>query len=254
MKTIEPCEILQWDTEFFGLRIARVIGHRLNPQRTKKILKWCKIHAIECLYFLAEASHQGTVKLAEDYGFRLVDIRVTLECKVKGRQIENTKDQSETVEIRPSRSKDIAILQKITRTKYGDSRFYFDPGFPAESCHKLYETWIKRSCEGYADVVLVAELNSQPEGYISCHLSPDKSIGQIGLLGVASQAAGRKIGQKLLQHSLEWFAEENVEIVRVVTQGRNIAAQHLYQRGGFLTCNVQLWYHKWFSNYMPDET
>jgi hypothetical protein len=35
--------------------------------------------------------------------------------------------------------------------------------------------------------------------------------------------------------------------VLVVTQGRNYAAQRLYQRNQFRTCEVQLWYHKWYS-------
>jgi len=32
----------------------------------------------------------------------------------------------------------------------------------------------------------------------------------------------------------------------VVTQGRNLAAQRLYQRNGFVTASLQLWYHRWF--------
>ena len=254
MEIMEPCELLQWDTEFFGLRIGRVVGHRLNLQRTKNILEWCEARAIDCLYFLADPNHQQTVRLAEDHGFCLVDIRVTLECKVQDRKFENIRYQSQKVKVRPSHSKDIAFLQKIARTLYGDSRFYFDPGFSTEFCHKLYETWIKLSCEGYADVVIVAEVKKQPVGYISCHLSSNKSIGQIGLLGIASQVSGRKIGNLLVRHSLDWFAEKGVDIVRVVTQGRNIPAQRLYQRCGFLACDVQLWYHKWFPNQVKRET
>jgi hypothetical protein len=34
--------------------------------------------------------------------------------------------------------------------------------------------------------------------------------------------------------------------VNVVTQGRNSKAQRLYERCGFLTRSVQLWYHRWF--------
>ena len=34
--------------------------------------------------------------------------------------------------------------------------------------------------------------------------------------------------------------------MKVVTQGRNIAGQRLYQRCGFLTRSVELWYHKWY--------
>jgi hypothetical protein len=35
--------------------------------------------------------------------------------------------------------------------------------------------------------------------------------------------------------------------VAVVTQGRNGAAQRLYQRCGFVTHALDLWYHKWYS-------
>jgi hypothetical protein len=35
-------------------------------------------------------------------------------------------------------------------------------------------------------------------------------------------------------------------MVKTVTQGRNIPAQRTYQRCGFQTAAVQLWYHRWF--------
>ena len=34
----------------------------------------------------------------------------------------------------------------------------------------------------------------------------------------------------------------------VVTQGRNVAAQRLYQSAGFRTAAVQLWHHCWFTH------
>lgn len=248
METIEPCQFLSWDTNFFGHRIARATVHQLSPQTVEAILEWCETQAIECVYFLADSDHAETVRLAEDYGFRLVDIRVTLQCNIKDRQARLSSNLTKTVHVRHSHQSDIPALQAIARTSYGDSRFYFDPCFPAKSCEALYETWIKRSCEGYADVVLVAEVNYQPVGYISCHLISNTLHGQIGLVGVGSQARDGGVGRILVEHSLRWFAEHDVEVISVVTQGRNIAGQRLYQRCGFLTRSVQLWYHKW----MPD--
>jgi hypothetical protein len=35
-------------------------------------------------------------------------------------------------------------------------------------------------------------------------------------------------------------------VLTVATQARNIAAQRLYQRAGFLTSSVRVWYHRWF--------
>jgi len=246
--TIEPAQFLAWDTDFFGRRIARATMHWLDPQTAEAILEWCKLHDIECVYFLADSDHAETVRLAEDSGFRLVDIRVTLQRSIGDEQVGLKNDLSQSVQVRPSHQRDIPALQAIARTSYGDSRFCFDPCFPVESCEALYETWIKRSCEDYADVVLVAEMGDRPVGYVSCHLANDTSSGQIGLVGVESQAQGRRVGRTLVDHSLRWFAAHGVEAVNVVTQGRNIAAQRLYQSRGFLTHYVQLWYHKWFSD------
>jgi dTDP-4-amino-4,6-dideoxy-D-galactose acyltransferase len=244
----EPCQFLPWDTDFFGHRIARVKGYRLNPQRVKAILEWCETHAIECVYFLADSDHAETVRLAEDYGFRLVDIRATLQCNIRDGQARLSDNLSETVHVRHSRRSDIPALQAIARTSYGASRFYFDPCFPIEACEALYKAWIERSCKGYADVVLVAQVNDQPVGYVSCHLLSNTLYGQIGLVGIGPQARDCGVGQVLVNHCLGWFAEHGVEVVNVVTQGRNIAAQRLYQRCGFLIHSVQLWYHKWMTD------
>lgn len=253
METIAPCESLPWDTEFFGRRIARATVHRLSIQTVESILEWCKSHAIECVYFLADSDHAESVRLAEDYGFRLVDVRVTLQCN-KDEQSRLSHDLFQTAHVHPVRQSDVPALQAIARTSHTDSRFYFDPCFPVESCEALYRTWIKRSCEGYADVVLVAELNDQPVGYVSCHLTSNEPRGRIGLVGVAAQARGQGVGQTLIRYATDWFVERGIKTISVVTQGRNTAAQRLYQRSGFLTQCVEFWYHKWLSGCTHEET
>jgi dTDP-4-amino-4,6-dideoxy-D-galactose acyltransferase len=246
MEIVEPCEFLPWDTNFFGRRIARVREHRLDPHRTKEILEWCRVQSIECLYFLADSDHAETVRLAENHGFRFVDIRVTLQQSIRGQQSAPKDHRADAAAmIRLARASDIPFLQAIARNCHSDSRFYYDPGFPTASCEALYETWIKRSCEDYADAVLVAELDDQPVGYVSCHLRADPPHGQIGLVGLAEQARGHGLGQILVNRSLDWFAQHNISQVSVVTQGRNVAAQRLYQRCGFLIQSVQLWFHRW---------
>ena len=54
----------------------------------------------------------------------------------------------------------------------------------------------------------------------------------------------------LIAAALDWCEAEGAEEVAVVTQGRNVAAQRLYQRCGFVTQRLELWYHKWF---LPEE-
>jgi dTDP-4-amino-4,6-dideoxy-D-galactose acyltransferase len=243
MKTTRFCQYLEWDSDFFGRRIARLTVNRLTPKIVQQVMAWCKSNNIDCLYFLADANDKGTVRLAEAHKMCLVDIRVTLT-----RQIDDLPDVLKKVdqdEIRSSKPDDIPALQAIAKVNHHDTRFYYDLNFPKSLCDALYETWIKKSCNEYADVVLVAELQGCPVGYISCHLL-NQFEGQIGLFGVSPGMQGKGMGKKLIKKSLFWFAEQGVKRVKVVTQGRNCQAQRLYQRAGFLTNSVHLWYHCWF--------
>jgi dTDP-4-amino-4,6-dideoxy-D-galactose acyltransferase len=234
----DPAQYLEWDTEFFGKRIARANVSQLDDAAANELLAWCAAHAIDCLYLLADAEDKQTVRRAEINGFQLVDIRLTLK--------RHTPLQAEksTENIRPFQPSDIPALKAIARVSHHDSRFYYDPRFPDEQCDRLYETWIENSCKGYADQVLVAVDAEAPVGYITCHLLP--SHGEIGLLGVSTGTQRKGYGTQLIQASLTWFAEHDRRSVSVVTQGRNVGAQRVYQKNGFLTNSVQLWYHRWF--------
>jgi dTDP-4-amino-4,6-dideoxy-D-galactose acyltransferase len=237
------CQYLEWDSEFFGYRIARVTVNWLDRETIEQVMRWCKSNNIDCLYFLANAGDGKTIRLVEDHRFRFVDIRVTLERGLDAPlDIPNKTVQGE---IRLCRPDDIPALRAIARVNYHNTRFYDDPNFPESLCDTLYETWIEKSCKGYADEVLVAELEGDPVGYITCHLL-EQSVGQIGLVGVHPESRSKGMGEKLINESLCWFTGQGLRRVRVVTQGRNCKAQRLYQKNGFLTDSVQLWYHRWF--------
>lgn len=234
---------LIWDSDFFGVRIACINGNRLSREEIFAIQNWCRDNRIDCLYFLADPSDTATIRVAEESGFHLVDIRVTLDRKISAAP---SIWQPEAPSIRLAVAADIQALRPIAAVNHQDSRFYHDGGFSTERCDELYATWIEKSCNGFADAVLVPAPESEAVGYLSCHLR-DAGTGQIGLFGVSSLFKGKGLGQQLLDESMRWFAAAGVDRVEVVTQGRNIAAQRLYQRRGFMTKSVQLWYHAWFS-------
>lgn len=236
-------KLLTWDTDFFGMRIASINGNRLSRDEESAVHGWCLDNRIECLYFLADPSDTETIRVAEKSGFSLADIRITLDRKISAMP---AVWQPEAPSIRLAVAADIPALRPIAAVNHRDSRFYHDGGFPRERCDELYATWIEKSCTGFADAVLVPAPETEAVGYLSCHLR-DAGVGQIGLVGISSECQGKGLGQLLLNESLRWFVAAGVDRVEVVTQGRNIAAQRLYQKHGFMTKTVQLWYHKWLS-------
>ncbi len=235
-------ELLEWDSDFFGVRIARVTAPRLIAGTMAAVMDSCQKQQVDCLYFLCSPEESATVRLAEESGFHLVDIRVTLD-----RQVITAPGEwrSDSPEVRLANERDIPALRLIAASNHRDSRFYHDGNFSLERCDELYATWIEKSCHGYANAVLVADCGNGAVGYLSCHLK-DNHVGQIGLVGVSSDCQGRGLGRQLVHESIRWFKAAGAERVEVVTQGRNLGAQRLYQKNGFLTGSLQLWYHRWF--------
>jgi len=241
MSADSSCEYLEWDSEFFGRRIARARVATLTKESVAEIAAWCCLNRIDCLYFLASSTDRWTAKLAQDNGFRAVDTRVTFELQL---QRSRCGDLPSAV-VRDAVENDIPALRALARNGHRDSRFYYDGNFPQQLCDELYEVWIEKSCRGWARKVFVAEEAGVIEGYLTCHL-PSSGNGEIGLVGVAEQAQGKGVGTQLVSRGVRWFEQQGTEKISVVTQGRNVRAQRLYQKCGFLTRSAETWFHRWF--------
>jgi dTDP-4-amino-4,6-dideoxy-D-galactose acyltransferase len=235
----EVCRVLEWDSEFFGVRIARVTCDAISPALLPAIDTYSASQGIQCLYFLAAAHDAESSAAAQSGGFHFVDVRMTFERPL------GTFSGQATPCVRPFRGQDLPALEAIARASHHDSRFYADPRFPRAACDRLYEAWISRSCSGWAKLVLVAEAAGEPAGYLTCHFD-ERGEGSIGLVAVSESRRGLGLGAQLVDAALQHFQSAGATRVTVVTQGRNIASQRLYQGRGFRTDAVQLWYHRWF--------
>ncbi|PYX44902.1 MAG: hypothetical protein DMG83_11890 [Acidobacteria bacterium] len=235
------CTYLEWDSQFFQRRIARLNRHRLDHATMAECAHWCRHHRIDCLYFLADSNNLETPRLAEANDFHLTDIRMTL-----GRVVVPEDFAANSFDgFRHAREDDLRALRTIARTSHHDTRFYFDGHFEQEKCDLLYATWIENSFRGFAQAVLVAEADGEPAAYLTCHLNDQGS--QIGLVGVGEGHRGKGLATKLVRAFLSWSREQGARRALVVTQGRNLPAQRLYQRNGFITSSMDLWYHRWFA-------
>ncbi len=235
----ELCTQLEWDSRFFGRRIARIENDRLTEQSLQDALAWCQEQGIECLYFLCSPENDTSIVLAESANFHFVDVRVELNWKTQ------PSIEPPASAIREFQATDLARLQKIASQAYTNTRFSYDNHFSPDRVAELYSEWLTGSCRNVSHKVFVAENKNGTVGFITCQFDGDE-LGRIGLLGISDEAQGKGYGQQLAQTAQHFFNQTGVREVRVVTQGRNIAAQRLYQSCGFRTYKIGLWYHKWF--------
>jgi dTDP-4-amino-4,6-dideoxy-D-galactose acyltransferase len=234
------CEFLPWDSSFFGFRIARLTAGQVTSDSMAAAVAWCGSQQIECLYFLADPDDRESLRAAESAGFEQVGIRTTLS-RPAGALIHLTQPDH----VRRFQPADLERLKAIARQSHRDSRFFFDGRFAEDRCEALYERWIERSCEGWAQSVFVAHWDGLVAGYCTCHID-DEGTGSIGLIAVDANAQGCGLGRELMDASLLYFQQQDVARVKVVSQGGNARAQRFYLRSGFGTDSIRVWYHKWF--------
>lgn len=235
----ERCSLLKWDSEFFGFRVARVNAQTITDASARVIDNFCKQNAVRLLYFLARSDVPETTSAAAHAGFNLVDIRLTFERS-------NLPTGELPQDIRPVNPNDYAALEEIAATAHTDTRFYFDGHMLRQKCDDLYRRWIRRSCEGWAQMIFVTGPAGSPTGYVTCHANRETTGGSIGLIAVRASSRRTGLAGKLVTASLTWFAQQGLKTATVVTPGRNISAQRLYQRHQFVTQSLELYYHKWY--------
>lgn len=240
-KDPECCQWLDWDSDFFGFGVAQVESKILTQALCYDIERWCQRNNVSCLYFAAAADDLATMRLAEAFGYQLVDVRILLHKSLGTGELPTALSP----QVRRSRAEDLPTLKALSRGAFTDSRFYYDEHIPAHLRGELYARWVETSHLNPADAVLVWEQSGVVMGYVTCHPGEAGTGAKIGLLAVGHQFRRSGVGGLLLDAAVAWFYRASVDRVSVVTQARNIVAQRLYQRRGFLVENVSLYYHKW---------
>lgn len=237
-----PAELLAWDSEFWGVRIGRVLGERLDRAAVAAVDDWAQREAVACLYFLGEDQRE-TVEAAGAGGFGLVEPRLTL---THSRNDPPMRYEAPGVAVREHRAEDVPALRELARRTRYVTRFAHDPRFPAERVVDYYEAWAVRSCEGFADAVLVAEAEGGIVGYITCRLAERGVDSRFGIVAVDEGHRRSGAAAALLCEGAAWLEARGMETVSVDVAARNVRTQRYVQRQGFFTSAFRLYFHKWF--------
>jgi dTDP-4-amino-4,6-dideoxy-D-galactose acyltransferase len=246
-------ELLPWDSEFFGFPIGRVTQPKASDSLADALAR-ADAEGVRCLYYLVSADDPAALHEALRHGFQPYDIRVELERQLIGpgepsapapsaSSSAPASPPSDPVAVREAELADEPVLAELAMQTITATRFTLDHHFPRERIPHLYAAWVRRGLRSAAARrVLIAD---PAAGFLVCGLAHEDSIGSIELVGVASQFARRGIGPVLMHKAHAIMREAGCHDARVVTQGRNIAAQRLYQGLGYRTRAVAWWLHRW---------
>jgi len=236
-----PVEFLNWDSNFFSRRIARLTTNCLTQETAKKVVTWACEEQIDCLYYLADGKEMSSARAAEDNGFHFVDLRVTMVKDLKKPE----KPYIPNRHIRRAVEEDLGILKAMSRNAFHLSRFRADDHFDQEKADEMYEIWIENDLRMKGHDVWVIDVEGHLASFTSVIVN-DEGKAQLGLAGTVDAWRGKGLSLELQHFINEELRNRDIEEVEIATQGRNIPAQNLFQRSGYYVRSIDLWYHKWF--------
>lgn len=263
VEAIAALELLPWDSELYGTRIARLeavaASLRVSDQCAAatawlaEVGRTCRDQGIAHVAARVGVGDFGVAQALEEAECRYTDTTVTLTRESD----QPCQDAGPTV-VRVVCEEDIAVLQRIAADAFTSGRVAHDPRFPAARNRELYRRWIANACRGRSEIVLVAITHGAPVGFACCSVDDkasrhlDTTVGFIDLLAVAPRMQGKGLGRALLRGAVARLSPR-AQLVEIRTQLSNTVSLSLYQREGFRIVSPGIAlpsghvFHGWFS-------
>lgn len=226
-------EYLDWDTNFFGIKIGRYETDMLTADVLSNILNLKEKEHYQRIYLFAQKEDEYITDYLSSLNIVPLDRKVTYQREVA----ESVKETSKIVIYRGPLT--MELLQLALESGH-QSRFKKDTAL-ASKYDLLYKMWIEKSLTGeLADAVLIYEGNGI-QGFVT--LKKHNDLGKIGLIAVHPSQQGKGIGTMLMNAAMNWYHTSNLKRCEVVTQMENTGACCLYEKAGYTINHIDLVYH-----------
>lgn len=224
---------LHWDSDFFGLRIAKAVVASKEDIAALSRQEGDLRNHFDLIYIFSESGLEVPFENA-----RLVDRKAVFTLNALVRYDANPAIMHWEYPI----ATDALISLALVSGKY--SRFQLDKRLPAGSYERLYTCWIEQSVNKVlATEVFCYMMDGAPRGLVTLDLHDGQGV--IGLVAVDEDYQHLGIGTALIKHAISYVHEHHGNRLSVVTQLDNEPACRLYSRCGFSLESVTKIWHWW---------
>jgi dTDP-4-amino-4,6-dideoxy-D-galactose acyltransferase len=234
-------EILEWDSNFFGYPVAKVITEKISADGLGSVINEAKDKGVKLLYVFADPADTVSVESANSADAKLVDQKITFNMKIDNSAVITVDGHIEEFEGNQPTEK----LVDLSMQSGLYSRYKIDPGFKNNEFERLYLAWIENSVnKKIADHTFVYKEDDQELGFVTLKIK--NNTGQIGLIAVDETSRGKSIGKKLVAAVVGKLIQKNIPELDVATQIDNADACNFYKKTGFTGSKTENIYHIWF--------
>lgn len=242
MTTKSITQYLDWDSRLLNLKIAKIIPSLLTSTELKHCLDKLRREQIKLVYWAIDSNNRKAIEAAQNNHGHLVDHKLTY-CQPLNFNSSLLDFSALGVEFYGENYPN----EELIRLAYNSgqySRFRQDPYLTQIQFEAIYREWMVNSVnKSIAKDVLIIKQDQQIVGMTT--VGEKNGRGDIGLLAVAENARGKRIGTRLVQAVLLYFIHHGYASSQVVTQKANLPACRLYEKNGYTVEKMEYFYHFW---------
>lgn len=248
-----------WDSKVVGKKVGtlRHFGTAGGSGSRDELLETALRHAsgrgVQCLTCKVQASEIDTIHSLEKHGFLLMDSLMDFvfdfSAKAEGNM---TAPRESGATIRIAEPGDIAGVLVVAEKAFAHyfGRYHADPNVPYEAATNFYREWVRSSFHGWADWILVAEIERQIVGFgiwkKASELETRHLLGvaHYNLAGIHPDFSGRGLYSALAAEGME-HAEQFARYLIGPVHVSNYPVHRALSRLGWKTRAARHSFHKW---------
>jgi hypothetical protein len=230
---IEP---LTWDSDFFGVPIARTDLTGATADMLRDIDAEARAGGIACLYGSLDPTDGATAHLAQTFGHRLVEVALTFERP----DLPFTPKASPT-KVRRATLDDLPDLDPAIKTLAPWSRFAADPRFGPDAAHRMHEAWMARAASDGTDERALYIAYDDDDGVTGVATFVRTPVPRVDTKGVTKLGTGA--ADALMVALFDWAGGGPTEAGPCAA--RNIAPLRYLERCGFRVGRTRYLFHRW---------
>lgn len=232
---------LQWDSDFFSIKIGRIDKFLINEETFDTLMFRFVTSDYKLLYIFDDINNiRPTVNL-KNCVLKEVDTKILFEKKLDTIDYENN---DEIQGLNYFTLEDEIDLYNLALESGHLSRYKTDKLFKIGEFERFYKMWIKNSLnKSIADDIFIYKENNRIEGFVSLKYSGEYCT--IGLIAVSPKLRGKRIGEKLMKKCFSSGKQKGCSTLYVATQLQNQGACRFYQKFDMNINEQKKIYHLW---------
>jgi ribosomal protein S18 acetylase RimI-like enzyme len=253
-----------WDTEITGRRIGTVeyiaatagddSGTEIQQELLDELMRSLADRGTQCVVCKVHSTDLQAIHALEQRGFLLMDTLLDFVFDFSRTPLEeiNPPRRDKQLKIRRAEPADLSALMAINEKAFTGyfGRYHADSRMPPDTGTKIYAQWVRSAFQGWADWILVAEVDGRIAGYglwrkpLEIEEKNSLRVAHYDLAAIDPEFLGRGLWTALMFDGMS-VARNCAQYLVGPVHVCNYPVQHTLQKLGWRISGARHSFHKW---------